>query len=184
MPKAQRLLHQAMDSQLLIAQDTAKFEKLKYRLASFMPTVNFAEATERIFSSSIETINTVGNVLFTENVAKFYQSRRMFKTVVCDSLNNEMKQGTPLTTVKGTLDFQYMTYAMISHDILKDMQHLYALCKQMMEVSDEEIDVYRKEREQIEKGMNDDDGGNDPVYDEIMQLQNSIDESKTKLKLE
>jgi hypothetical protein len=95
-----------------------------------------------------------------------------------------MKQGTPLTTVKGTLDFQYMTYAMISHDILKDMQHLYALCKQMMEVSDEEIDVYRKEREQIEKGMNDDDGGNDPVYDEIMQLQNSIDESKTKLKLE
>jgi hypothetical protein len=54
----------------------------------------------------------------------------------------------------------------------------------MMEVSDEEIDVYRKEREQIEKGMNDDDGGNDPVYDEIMQLQNSIDESKTKLKLE
>ena len=182
--KSDSTIHHSMELQRQIAEDTTQFDKLRFRLSSLLLSDGYTETTERIFSSSIETINTVGNVLFTENVAKFYQSRRMFKTVVCDSLNNEMKQGTPLTTVKGTLDFQYMTYAMISHDILKDMQHLYALCKQMMEVSDEDIDVYRKEREQIEKGMNDDDGGNDPVYDEIMQLQNSIDESKTKLKLE
>lgn len=50
----------------------------------------------------------------------------------------------------------------------------------MMKVSDEEIEAYRKEREQIEKGMTDDHGVRDSVYDEIMQLQRSIDESKAK----
>ena len=126
----------------------------------------------------------MGNVLFTETVAKFYQSRQMYKTVVCDSLYNEMKQETPLTTVKGSLDFQYMEYALMSIDIMKDMQHLYALCKQMMEVSDEEIEAYRKEREKMEKGMTDDNGVRDSVYNEIMQLQKDIEESKSKLKLE
>ena len=173
-----------MKLQRQIAEDTTQFDKLRFRLSSLLLSDGYTETTERIFSSSIETINTVGNVLFTENVAKFYQSRRMYKTMVCDSIYNEVNRDMPFTTIKGTLDFQFVLYALMSNAILKDMQHLYALCKQMMEVSDEEIDVYRKEREQIEKGMNDDDGGNDPVYDEIMQLQNSIDESKTKLKLE
>ena len=149
-----------------------------------MTTDGYTETTERIFSSSIETINTVGNVLFTENVAKFYQSRRMYKTMVCDSIYNEVNRDMPFTTIKGTLDFQFVLYALMSNDILKDMQHLYALCKQMMEVSDEEVEAYRKEREQIEKNMSDEDGANNSVYDEILQLQKNINESKAKLKLE
>ena len=58
---------------------------------------------EHIFSSSIETINTVGNVLFTENVAKFY-----------------------------------LSYAILCNGFKDDMQHLFAQCQQMMDVSDEE----------------------------------------------
>ena len=153
-------------------------------MASLLPREGYTETTERIFSSSIETINTVGNVLFTENVAKFYQNRQMYKTVVCDSINNEVNRDMPFTTLKGTLDYEFMMYALISNDILKDMHHLYALCKQMMEVSDEEIEAYRKEREQMEKDMTDDNGVSDSVSEEIMQLQNDIEEAKAKLKSE
>ena len=182
--KADSTIQQAMDMQLQIAEDTSKFDALRYKFALLIPMAEYTETTERIFSSSIETINTVGNVLFTENVAKFYQSRRMYKTMVCDSIYNEVNRDMPFTTIKGTLDFQFVLYALMSNAILKDMQHLYALCKQMMEVSDEEVEAYRKEREQIEKNMSDEDGANNSVYDEILQLQKNINESKAKLKLE
>ena len=54
----------------------------------------------------------------------------------------------------------------------------------MMKVSDEEIEAYRKEREQIDKGMSETDEATDSIINEIMQIQNDIDESKAKLKLE
>ena len=70
--KADSTIQQAMDLQLQIAEDTTKFETLRYKFAQLMPKAEYTETTERIFSSSIETINTVGNVLFTENVADFH----------------------------------------------------------------------------------------------------------------
>ena len=183
--KADSTIHQAMDAQRQIAEDTTKFEQLRYQLiARLLPRAEYTETTERIFSSSIETINTVGNVLFTENVAEFYQNRQIYKTSVCDSLINEFSHTTPFSTLKGTLDFNYLVYAITSSGILRDMQSLYVQCKQMMEVSDEEIETYRKQREQIDKGMSESDEATDSIINEIMQLQMTIDESKAKLKLE
>ena len=183
--KADSTIHQAMDAQRQIAEDTTKFEQLRYQLiARLLPRAEYTETTERIFSSSIETINTVGNVLFTENVAEFYQNRQIYKTSVCDSLINEFSHTTPFSTLKGTLDFNYLVYAITSSDILRDIQSLYVQCKQMMEVSDEEIETYRKQREQIDKGMSESDEATDSIINEIIQLQMTIDESKAKLKLE
>lgn len=174
----------SMDIQRQIAEDPTKFDTFRYKMAVLIPRVEYTETTERIFSSNIETINTVGNVLFTENVAEFYQMRQLYKTMVCDSITNEMVQKAPATTLKGTLDFNYSLHAIASSGILSDMQHLYALSKQMMKVSDEEIEAYRKEREQIDKGMSETDEATDSIINEIMQIQNDIDESKAKLKLE
>ena len=62
------------------------------------------------------------------------------------------------------------------------MQHLYAQCKQMMEVTDEEVETYQKEKEQME--MSEDEEATDSIMNEIIQLQGNIDESKAKLNLE
>ena len=180
--EADSMIHQSMDLQRQLAEDTTKFETFRFRLAQMMPKADYTETTERIFSSSIETINTVGNVLFTENVAAFYQNRQLYKTSVCDSVYSETVRNESFTTLRGTLDFNYLLYAIASCGILNVMQHLYAQCKQMMEVSDEEIEAYRKQREQIDKGMSD--GDADSVINGIMQLQMSIEEAKSKLKLE
>jgi len=182
--KANSSIRQSMDIQQQMAEDTSQFDKLRFQMAHIIPRTEYTETTERIFSSSIETINTVGNVLFTENVAEFYQNRQLYKTMVCDSVANEITRNRPFTTLKGTLNFDYSLYAMVSGGILKTMQHLYAQSKQMMEVTDEEIETYRKERERIEKGMTEEDEDAGSIIDEIMQLQNSINESKAKLKLE
>ena len=148
-----------------------------------MPVVTYTETTERIFSSSIETINTVGNVLFTENVADFYQNRQLYKTSVCDSVLNEIPRNNVISTLKGTLDFNFSFYAILSRGILNDMQRQYAQSKQMMEVTDEEIEAYRKQRKQIDKSLPEKEAV-DSIINNIIQLQSKIDESKAKLKLE
>ena len=180
--KADSMIRQSMDVQLQIAEDTTRFDTLRFRMASILLSDDYTETTERIFSSSIETINTVGNVLFTENVAKFYQNRRTYKTQVCDSLASGITRENPFRTVKGALDFDYTDFALMSSEILKEMKHLYALCKHMMDIADEEVEAYRKEREQIEKGLTDEDENSESLFNEILQQRRKIKELKEQLK--
>ena len=182
--KADSMIQQSMDVQRQLAEDTTKFDTFRFKMAQLMPKAEYTETTERIFSSSIETINTVGNVLFTENVAEFYQNRQIYKTMVCDSVLNEIRMTLPFSTLKGTLDFNYLVYAITSSGILRDMQSLYAQCKQMMEVSDEEIEAYRKQRKQIDKGMMGDDAFGDSLVNRFIEIQSTIDAAKAKLNLE
>ena len=174
---ADSLIRNSMDVQLQLAADTTQFE-LRFKLSVMPLNSGYTETTEHIFSSSIETINTVGNVLFTENVAEFYQIRRLYKTMVCDSLFNEVNQTQALSTVKSALDFNYVQYALLSIGYLTSLKRQYAMCKQIIGVTDEEIEVYRKEREKLEASMSEKDGITDSVINEIIQLQKDIDESK------
>lgn len=176
--KADTMMRQSMDIQRQIAEDSTQYDKLWFKMVQLIPRVDYTETTERIFSTSIETINTVCNVLFTESVAEFYQKRQFYKATICDSVLNEITCKTPFTTVKGTLDFNYMQYALTSCAIMKDMQQKYAQCKQMMKVTDEEIEAYRREREQIKEGMSEDAAVTDSLINEIIELQKKIDEAK------
>ena len=62
------------------------------------------------------------------------------------------------------------------------MRHLYELCKQMMNVSDDNLKTYEKERLRIEENIEDDQDNLDKTMEDIMQLQRNIDEAKGKLK--
>ena len=177
------MIYQSMLIQKQIAEDTTMFDKLSIKMEVLTPLLEFTETTERIFSSSIETINTVGNVLFTENVADFYLYRKKYKEQVCDPVTNKFKDKSPFATLKGTLNFDYRLYAIPSVGLTKLLREKYAQCKQMMEISDEEIDAYREQREQIDKGMSEE-GSHTPNFEKIIQIHNSIDSAKSKLKLE
>ena len=52
----------------------------------------------------------------------------------------------------------------------------------MMEVSDEEIEAYRKQRKQIDKGITDNDASGDSLVNRFLQIQETIEEAKAKLK--
>ena len=180
--KADTILRQSMEIQRQLAEDTTLFDKMKANITRLVPMPSFTETTEHIFSSNIETINTVGNVLFTENVAEFYQMRKNYKTSVCDSITNEIARSQPFFSLKNSLDFEYSFYAIVSSSMLKDMQLKYAQCKQMMEVTDADIDAYREQREQIDKGMMDDDAFGDSLVNRFIEMQSAIEAAKAKLK--
>ena len=182
--RADSMIRESMELQLQIAKDTSKFNTLKFNMIQKVPRIDFTETTERIFSTSIETINTVGNVLFTENVAEFYQARKLYKAVICDSINNRMVCNMPFVSLKGTLDFDYSYEFIVSGEIRMSMQNLFAQCKRMMDVNDEEIEAYRMERKQLQEESADESAKEDSIAKKILQLDQELREAKKKLKFE
>lgn len=181
--EADAKIRQSMEIQLQMAEDSTLFDKMRFQLLSHIPSIDYTETTERIFSSNIETINTVGNVLFTENVAEFYQKRQLYKTLVSDSIFNEIyRKDSPFLTLKSSLDFEYNGYAYLSIDFLQDLQTLFTQCRQMMKVTDEEIEAYRKEREQMEGDKTARQTTRDSLWQEVGRLQEQIDLNKSKRK--
>ena len=90
----------------------------------------------------------------------------------------------PFRTLKGTLNFDYSWDALLSGEILIDMRQLFVQCKQMMNISDEELEAYRKEREQMDKGLSDDEETMNSIWNEVNRLQEEIDAAREKLNLE
>ena len=177
-------IHKAMLYQRQIAADTSLFDKLRFYFIHLVPQTNYTETTEHIFSSNIETINTVGNVLFTENVAEFYQNRKLYKSTMCDSVAKRFKNEAPHTSLKALLDFDYSFEAILSRKILQYMQCLYEQSKEMMNVSDKEIEAYSKERMEIDKRMYENREEYNPIEEEILQYQEEIAAAKKRLHLE
>lgn len=183
--KADTMLNQMMDIQLQIAKDTTKFDNMRFQMMVRIPRLEYTETTERIFSTNIETINTVGNVLFIENVANFYQDRKNYKVQVCDSISNIIiKNNNTLTTLDDLLGFDYYWEVILSNYLVKDMQHLFAECKQMMDVTDEEMVTYRKEREKLEKNISDKKKSSESIENKVLEMQKKIENAKKKLKLD
>jgi hypothetical protein len=174
-------LIESIGLQLELAKDTTRFQKLWLRMAVCFPVVEYTETTERIFSSNIETINTVGNVLFTENVAEFYQTRRLYKTHIGDSIETQIKTIDISASVKNALSFDYTNAYMISCGFVATMQSLFDQCKQMMDVSDADLQAYRKEREQIENNISDRDKQVMQGMNRYQQLKQSVDSAKNAL---
>lgn len=186
MERNDSLFHEAMLYQKRLAENPAEYDIINtaITMARFIPPVDYTETTERIFSTSIETINTVGNVLFTENVAEFYQARAAYKTLVCDSIMNTLKAESLFTTLQGVINFDFSEYALIGNEIKTSMQPLFDQCKQMMDVSDEEIEIYQEERQKIKKEIPVDDEARVKKNQEIIQLLDEIKAAKKKQKIE
>ena len=169
---------ESIQRQIKFAEDTSKVKKMDLaQMGLIMTNAEFTETTERIFSSSIETINTVGNVLFTENVAEFYRIRKDYRRFVCDSVQQAFYTDSPFRTIRGTIDFDYSYYALISSE---DMQKLFDQSKQMMDVTDEEIEAYRKEREKIEKSSSKDEDAREKKFNEVRRLVHQLDSVQRK----
>jgi len=175
------LLRQSMQLQVQVAQDTTQFDALKNKIQFMVPNFEYTETVERIFSTTIETISTVGNVLFTENVADFYLNRRYYKTEVCDSLLARISRDYPYATLRGLLDFDFFFEAALSSQFLLNMQQRFAQCMQMMDVTDEDIEAYTKAREQMEKSQSEKHTAGGSALEEVSQLQRTLNEAKEAL---
>ena len=70
-------------------------EHFNSHYSTFMASVQltyteFSKTTEKVFSSNIETFNTLGNVNFVHEVSAFYNLRRFYQENVMDEFKNEV----------------------------------------------------------------------------------------------
>lgn len=77
----------------------------------------------------------------------------------------------------------YFYYALLTNSYTNGMERIFEQCKQMMGVTDEEIEAYREQKKQWEKKEESDKIFN-PKQKELIQLQNRLSDAKSKLKIE
>ena len=179
---ADSMIHESMDLQLKFAKDPSLFKENPFAMIHLLPRVDYTETVEKIFSSSIESINTVGNVLFAENVANFYSYRKSYKEKICDSMLADLEKEHSFSTLKGTLDYWFGGFSVMSGEILYDMQQLFAQCQKMMDITDEQLQVYCKKREELNDYLKEKE-----VIDSLFQSEKEkaqeINEAKKNLRL-
>ena len=116
-------------------------------LAASMPSLAYSATTENIFRSNVETIQTIGNILFVETVSLFYDSRVLYKSVVSDPFLEDAKKA--FSSYEDLCDFDASGYPFYSFALISRMEEYLEQCKLMMKVSDKELDVFSTQREKL-----------------------------------
>ena len=114
----------ANQTQLEIALHPEYFDSLRYQIMSAIPiiTVEFSETTENIFSSNIETFNTLGNVNFVHEVSSFYNSRRFYREIVVDQFKKDIKEKIVFQSLGDLFQISFPEYSFSSRLCLDDLK--------------------------------------------------------------
>jgi len=115
-------------------------------MASRIPMARYSMTTETIFRSNIETIRTIGNILFVEAVSSFYDLRENYKAIVIEDFQNQSNNLLFLETLR---DLNTPSFIFYSEAFLRSMKVDFENCKQLMKVTDEDLEVFSRQKEKL-----------------------------------
>lgn len=147
-------IHQFIDLQLDVIEHPEKHSELYANLLSNIPILTYTTTTENIFKSNIETINTIGNILFVETVSAFYDIRAKYKKEITDGFADNL--GRALYDYESLSDFNSSTFAYYSRLYFLAMRRDYEQCKAMMKVNEKDLEMFSTQREKVFENI----GGN------------------------
>ena len=145
---ADSVLQQAGVAEMEIAQHPEYYDSLRPQIMSAVGVTQteFSETTEKIFSSNIETFNTLGNVNFVHEVSAFYHNRRMYKQLVFDELLTLIQNSRIMFSVENLLEVSFPMYSLYSWQGLVAMRAVRNRCVQMMNVNEKELEKFSQRR--------------------------------------
>ena len=158
------------------------FDSLKFNFAARMGWIldEFPETTERIFTSSIETFNTIGDVNFVKEVSSFYMNRHKYMEMVLGELKEQWVGKNVMKSLESLLDINYPEYVYLNQSCLQDMKQLRNRCMQMMKVSEKDLADFNK---QHTGAVNqEDDTLSSKMVDEFMSYSSVLEQAREKLK--
>jgi len=175
-------LREGFEQQVKLAANPKLIEQNPFMFVTMMASIKTddTETVERIFSSNIETINTLGNMLFTENVSDIYRLRRTYKEKVCDQFHQDVEQLGSLDEYDKIMKVDFPTcYIYLSGLLLVDMKEKYAQCLQMMDVGESDLEAYRQKRQEMTRASAVD-SLKAALYDEVARNYQRIEEARKK----
>lgn len=151
---ADSLLHESRDLQHQLAIHPELFDSLRYKLSATLVwmSIEFPETTEKIFSTSIETFNTIGNVNFVNEVSSFYLTRQQYKEMVLNKLREESKEHPIGESLKAMLSVSFPEYVYENWIFLEEMKETRDRCMQMMNVSEKDLIKFTKQQQREKEG--------------------------------
>ena len=111
-----------------------------------------AMTVENIFSSNIETIHTLGNILFAEKVSEFYLTRQQF----FDTFKTQIERAFPdeeddIGTYDQLAEKDLQLIVGLCEGALGRLRFIMQQCMQLMEVSDDELADFAEARRDLEE---------------------------------
>ena len=146
--QADTLLQQAYKAQQEIALHPERFDSLMPCIISAIPIINeeFAETTETIFSSNIETFNTLGNVNFVHEVSAFYNARHYYQENLLDEYEKDIVGSGVTGSLEALFSVDFPMHYLTNKQSLMDLKRIRNRCMQMMKVGEEELKEFSRQR--------------------------------------
>ncbi len=142
-----RGLSEFFDIQIEIVANPELYARKYSELAALIPIFEYTTTTESIFKSNIETIKTIGNILFVESVSSFYDDRTNYQSRVIQAFEDE--SGTAITSYEGLYGFNSANYPFYGQAYLSRMEGCFEQCKTLMKVTDEQLEVFCREHQKL-----------------------------------
>lgn len=135
------------DLQVEVVAHPDKYKRGFAELATLIPFFEYTTTTESIFKSNIETIKTIGNILFVEVSSSFYDARSNYQETVIQKFQHEA--GEAVRSYEGLYNFDSAVYPFFCQSYLTRMNGAFEQCKIMMKVTDEQLDVFSREHQKL-----------------------------------
>ena len=148
--KADTALREACRLELEFANHPEEYNSKRFSLPSLWSSViemEFPETTQKVFSSSIETFNTIGNANFVNEVSSFYINRDKYKTYVIEQLKNDVTNNNTLSSLKSLLNISFPEYVLVNWTMLQELKDSRDKCMQIMHVSEEDLQAFSKQQQ-------------------------------------
>ena len=147
----------AFEAQLSIIEHPETFENSKIELISLEADCKSepSKTVESIFSSNIETINTLGNILFAEKVSGFYLNRQQLYTIMKEESQEVFNEEDGIATSFENLKKHNLSnFIFLCESFTSKLKEINEQCKQMMNVTDAEIAAFQSARLKLDTQIN------------------------------
>lgn len=154
--------------------------------STFMASVQliyteFSETTEKVFSSNIETFNTLGNVNFVHEVSAFYNLRRFYQENVMDEFKNEVYGSGIAQSLENLIKVSFPDHYINNLDCLINLKKIRNRCVQMMKVSEEELKEFSRLRSVVEDEVSEEDERiHEQAVQEFIEAEKALIEAREK----
>jgi hypothetical protein len=168
-------LNAFFEAQLDAVSHPKNFDADYAALALNIPDLQYTTTTENIFRTNIETIRTIGNILFVETVSSFYDQRSRYRKEVADEFQE--RANVAILSYDNLSAFDTSVLPLLSQALLRNMKGEYEQCKLMMKVTDKDLEVFSVERQKLLEASVADNGA-----EEGAQIGRSMNQRKEQLR--
>ena len=183
MENASSAFEKAKQHQQELALHPEYFDSLRFQFtdALLVAQMEFSETTENIFSSNIETFNTLGNVNFVHEVSSFYSLRHKYEEDLLVGYKKEVLESGLMESVGKIIKLDFPDYYFTNQVYLKSLKSTRDLCMKMMKVSEDEMKEFSNQRIVNEDHGEDYGISNEQLMKEMFEEEEILKQAREKL---